>query len=734
MYKKDRSVQRTAEGDIHSAPGGRVGTILGLANILWVIVFGWWLALASFAGGLCCYVFLWTDSGRAYGNVLLGLSWYLFYPFGQFVELKQEEAYMEEDEGEGRSISEYEQWQAGDLEVGRSFFGPHTPRSLIGRRRDSIDTAGESDSLLGTHDRTGYTGEDSPTRGATKRRLFGRGEWNIGRIIFFVWFYAIIGKAWFSLWPEFIANYAVAPLLLLVSGLCWWMVFTIPMAKVTSLLFSHLRRHPLALSFHSDYSYSRPSTGSILLCTYRAVGWKYYKYTIDGTNIFFINLMSVVFFVIADHYILAEGMGLKSWITAPGTIFTLALFSVIPLAYFIGQAVASISAQSSMGMGATINAFFSTVVEVFLYCVALGEGKARLVEGSIVGSILAGILFMPGLSMCSGAIKRKTQRFNANSAGVTSTMLLYAVIGAFAPTLFYQIYGTYELSCTSCTGKVDTEDCRRCIFSQTPTATDRFYHEAVLPFTYIASIFLFISYLIGLWFTLRTHAAIIWQVPPATTAAPTAVHPTIAAAPNRLPQREQDGVGQQGGYQSESARNTANMRDSVLYKRILGQSLSGVGYRSDGAVPTPVTAPSTHPGQSLHVVPPRSVGDDIMSGPLLRNPPVSIPGLSSEQNAKLVRGVAEVAAAAATAAVQDVQRQHETQYGTVRKIQPHTTVTTDVARVSQPTAVATPAFELDGFIGGAEAVHGGHDAPNWGKHKSAVILLGATVLYAIIAG
>lgn len=98
-----------------------------------------------------------------------------------------------------------------------------------------------------------------------------------------------------------------------------------------------------------------------------------------------------------------------------------------------------------MGMGATINAFFSTIVEVYLYCVALTEGKGRLVEGSVVGSILVGVVFMPGLSMCSGAIKRKTQRFNAKSAGVTSTMLLFAVIGAFAPTLFYQIYGTVRL-------------------------------------------------------------------------------------------------------------------------------------------------------------------------------------------------------------------------------------------------------------------------------------------------
>lgn len=223
------------------------------------------------------------------------------------------------------------------------------------------------------------------------------------------------------------------------------MVFWIPMGKVTMLLFYHLRRHPLALSFQSDTAYSRgtsDSHSSILLCTYRAVGLKYWKYTVDGTNIFLINLMAVVLFVIFDYWALLEVMELDLSITHPGFLFVAALFSIIPLAYFIGQAVASISAQSSMGLGAAINAFFSTLVEVFLYCVALNQGKGQLVEGSVIGSIFAGILFLPGLSMCFGAIKRKTQRFNAKSAGVTSTMLLFAVIAAFGPTLFYQIYGT----------------------------------------------------------------------------------------------------------------------------------------------------------------------------------------------------------------------------------------------------------------------------------------------------
>lgn len=429
LYKKSRSVEKTAEGDIHSSPGGRVSPMLFLTNLLWSLIFGWWLAIAALAAAVACFLFICSPSAVAYGRVFWGLSRYLLYPFGSFVLLESDEHYAEEDEGEGRSISEYEQWQNGDLEHGRLFFGPRRDRSLVGRRRNSIDSADEQDSLLGRPQR-GQNGESQFSH--SKRRLFGRGEWTFGRVIFFISFYFLVG-----------------PLMLCASLICWLLVFWIPMGRVTIILVSHLRRHPLALSFHSDTSYGKISTGayspSILLCTYRAAGTRYWKYTIDGTNIFFINLLGLVVFVILDFYLLSKFLGLQSWLTHPGLIFTLALFSIIPLAYFIGQAVASISAQSSMGLGAAINAFFSTIVEVYLYCVALTEGKAQLVEGSIIGSIFAGILFLPGLSMCFGAIKRKTQRFNVKSAGVTSTMLLFAMIAAFGPTLFYQVYGSVSV-------------------------------------------------------------------------------------------------------------------------------------------------------------------------------------------------------------------------------------------------------------------------------------------------
>ncbi|EME41213.1 hypothetical protein DOTSEDRAFT_73587 [Dothistroma septosporum NZE10] len=747
LYKKSRSVQRNAEGDIHSAPGGNVSQWLWVFNGLWTLIFGWWLSLITAVGGAVCLLFALLQpegSGcQEYGRVLINLAHYLFYPFGMYVKLDRDEAYLHEDEGEGRDIAEYEQWQAGDIEEGRLIFGPtDINRSIIGRRREEepdLDT-NETDSLLGRQRREGSVARRA--RNKTKKRLFGRGKWNFGRVIFFLSFYFLI-----------------APVLLIVSGICWSLVFTIPMGKVTLLLFYHLRRHPLAMSFHTDSHYQRTTSqprGSsdsvILLCTYRAVGTKYWKYTIDGTNIFLINLLGIVFFAIFDYFVLYKALGVRMWFTQPGFVFVVALASIIPLAYFIGQAVASISAQSSMGVGATINAFFSTIVEVFLYCVALDEGKSQLVEGSIIGSIFAGILFLPGLSMCFGAIKRKTQRFNVKSAGVTSTMLLFAVISAFGPTLFYQFYGTHILNCRQCASyghHQNERDCRRCYFAQVPDINDKFWVEAVQPYIYFCSVCLFLSYVVGLLFTLRTHAAIIWNNEPEQEkkelkAEHAALPPHHTHAPFTV-------VGSEGASahigSNKSAQGTLSredIRSSQMYKRILNSSLKQAGVvqnsGTDKAKKEGVDASAD--GGAPHIVPPKSSGNETINSSSTR-----IHGLSAEDNRALVQQVAEMAATAATVAARDATRaphrasvmattagnpsvsRHQSYKDTPKAHKDLKSQTPHDRDLPPDPATGKPVTAPEEPAGG----HGGHDAPNWSRTKSAIILMVATLAYAIIA-
>ena len=64
---------------------------------------------------------------------------------------------------------------------------------------------------------------------------------------------------------------------------------------------------------------------------------------------------------------------------SPYALFAMALVSIIPLAYYIGKAIASISAQSTYAVGATLNATFGSVVEIIIYVLLLRDGLQDVV-------------------------------------------------------------------------------------------------------------------------------------------------------------------------------------------------------------------------------------------------------------------------------------------------------------------------------------------------------------------
>lgn len=465
LYKKSRSVVRKANRALHSSPSTSPELFLNPGNILWAILFGWWLSLFIFFISLPISLI----SSGSYGLILRELSLYVLWPFGRYVE----------------RLIEITPSLMNDLE-----------------RENSIHS-----SVLIDDDEY----EEEQTRDASEAHLHKK-RYN--------WFRAVaetikLGPAGCLYYVLFYT--VIAPILLLVSAICWMCVVTVPMAKLNYILVRHLRRHPLSLRFRSKSAPILNGAGHqptiILLCTYQAFGWQYYKYTYEGINIMFINLMPIVFFVIFDDYVLKEHYP-SHFITSPHAIFALSLASVIPLSYFIGMGVSSVSAQSSMGLGAVINATFGSIIEIILYSVALMAGKSALVEGSLIGSILAGVLLMPGCSMISGAVKRKEQRFNAKSAGVTGTMLIMAIIGALSPTLFYQFFGSFELRCTGCPEIADPNgsvSCSHCYYDQLEPFQDPLYQNSVKPYMWICAAILPSAYVIGLIFSLHTHADMVWK-------------------------------------------------------------------------------------------------------------------------------------------------------------------------------------------------------------------------------
>ena len=236
------------------------------------------------------------------------------------------------------------------------------------------------------------------------------------------------------------------------------------------------------------------------------------------------------------------------------------------------------------------------------------------------------------------------------------------------------------------------------------------------PFSWFAAFFLFLSYVIGLWFTLRTHAALIWATEVEEKKA-------VALAHNHEPYEHRPPLLSSGPSGTTGANSGAkgSVRDSQLYKRILGQSLKQVG------LPENTSEDSTdHAGSSAvhgktptpYLVPPHSQNGDG------RRKCDNITGFSDEENVHLVRQVTEVAATAAAIAARDAARPRKP---TAR--QPIQRQATKIA--SEPVKAILEEHDDSGLEPGHAS--GGHDAPNWSKTWSAVVLLGATLLYAIIA-
>ncbi|RAL61734.1 hypothetical protein DID88_002802 [Monilinia fructigena] len=106
------------------------------------LVFGWWLALAAFAGALVCFICGAAPSAIEYGRVLLGLAGYLFYPFGNSFDSNKTKPTPTKMKEKVVPLPNTNNGKVETLRDGRLFFGPHHTRSIVGRSRRSIDSFG----------------------------------------------------------------------------------------------------------------------------------------------------------------------------------------------------------------------------------------------------------------------------------------------------------------------------------------------------------------------------------------------------------------------------------------------------------------------------------------------------------------------------------------------------------------------------------------------------------------
>ena len=128
---------------------------------------------------------------------------------------------------------------------------------------------------------------------------------------------------------------------------------------------------------------------------------------------------------------------ISKFMNASGTImFLLACLSIVPLAGLIGEGTEEISFYSGPKIGGFLNGTFGNATELIISFFALKQGLFEVVKSSIAGAVIGNILLVIGASMLAGGLKYKTQKFNQKVSEVSSTMLLFAVLGLCIPALF----------------------------------------------------------------------------------------------------------------------------------------------------------------------------------------------------------------------------------------------------------------------------------------------------------
>ncbi len=160
------------------------------------------------------------------------------------------------------------------------------------------------------------------------------------------------------------------------------------------------------------------------------------------------------------------------------TIFVLSGLAIVPLAKWMGTATEELSVHVGPGLGGLLNATFGNATELIIAIFALRAGLVDVVKASITGSIIGNLLFVLGLSLFLGGLKREKQNFNPTAASTGASQLTLAVIGLIIPAAFY-----FTLR-------------------ETDTARRDFLEQEL---SLVVAGLLILSYVLGLIFSLRTH-------------------------------------------------------------------------------------------------------------------------------------------------------------------------------------------------------------------------------------
>ncbi|EEH16335.1 calcium/proton exchanger [Paracoccidioides brasiliensis Pb03] len=122
---------------------------------------------------------------------------------------------------------------------------------------------------------------------------------------------------------------------------------------------------------------------------------------------------------------------------SPTATFVLNFLAIIPLASLLSFATEELAATLGETLGGLLNATFGNAVELIVSIVALKDNEIRVVQASMLGSILSNILLVLGCCFFVGGMRHHEQSFNSTVASTMSSLMAVASASLIIPATLY---------------------------------------------------------------------------------------------------------------------------------------------------------------------------------------------------------------------------------------------------------------------------------------------------------
>ncbi|KAL5339051.1 Sodium/calcium exchanger protein-domain-containing protein [Aspergillus crustosus] len=167
-------------------------------------------------------------------------------------------------------------------------------------------------------------------------------------------------------------------------------------------------------------------------------------------------------------------------------VFTLNFLAIVPLASLLSFATEELAATMGQALGGLMNATFGNAVELIVSIIALKDHQIRVVQASMLGSILSNILLVLGCCFLVGGIRYPEQSFNTTVASTMSSLMTVSSASLIIPATLY----------ASLSSAKDTSH----------------KMENILFLSHWTAIILLVLYVIYLFFQLKSHSHLFEEV------------------------------------------------------------------------------------------------------------------------------------------------------------------------------------------------------------------------------